>query len=132
MTALTSLSTGGAEILSYNLQIDSNGGGSGPWTDVSGQDGSYQLNLSQIISGLEGGRTYYFRYAAKNAHGWGPYSNVSYILMANKPDKIPSSITRTANLQTNVVISWDPTTNDRDSSVLSYRVLIKQNNGLFS
>ena len=32
--ALTDDETGGAAIISYNLQIDSAGGGSGPWSDV--------------------------------------------------------------------------------------------------
>lgn len=37
ITALTGTNTGGADITSYNLQIDSTGGGSGPWTEVVGE-----------------------------------------------------------------------------------------------
>jgi hypothetical protein len=33
-SALFDLSTGGAAILSYNLQIDETGGGSGPWINI--------------------------------------------------------------------------------------------------
>ena len=132
MTALEDDETGGAPIVSYNLQIDSDGGGSGPWTNVIGEDGNYSIALTTIINNLTGGTTYYFRYAARNAHGWGEYSNVSLILMATKPDKIASSLTRTQNVGIDVVISWDPTPNDRDSVVISYRVQIRQKNGLFS
>lgn len=34
--ALTSVAAGGASILSYNLQIDTTGGGSGPWINTQG------------------------------------------------------------------------------------------------
>jgi hypothetical protein len=42
--------TGGAEILSYNLQIDISGGGSGPWLDAKDY-----LELSAELSPLTEG-----------------------------------------------------------------------------
>jgi hypothetical protein len=33
-TELTELETGGSPIISYGLEMDSSGGGSGPWTEV--------------------------------------------------------------------------------------------------
>lgn len=32
--ALTLVESGGTDVLSYNLQIDTSGGGSGPWTNA--------------------------------------------------------------------------------------------------
>ena len=83
--ALSGTSAGGASILSYNVQIDLAGGGSGPWTNAQGYT-SDDTSLEAIISPLTEGQNYYFRYRAKNAHGWGEFSPISYVLMANKPD----------------------------------------------
>jgi len=123
--------TGGATILSYNLQIDSAGGGSGPWADVIG-DPDESLDLETVITALDGGTTYYFQYRAKNAHGWGEFSPISLVLMATKPDKILASVTRTVNVDTDVEISWDETPDDRDSDVSAYRIKIKKKNGTFA
>lgn len=78
ITELTGTQTGGAPILSYNLQIDSIGGGSSTsvtWTEVAGET-TDSLDLEQEIYGLTPGSLYYFRYRAKNAHGFGDYSPV--------------------------------------------------------
>jgi hypothetical protein len=73
--------TGGAQILSYNLQIDISGGGSGPWLDAKDS-----LDLSSELSPLNPGQYYFFRYRARNVHGWSDFSQISYVLMANIPD----------------------------------------------
>jgi len=85
LAELTGDATGGATILSYNLEMDAAGGGTGPWTEVQGST-TDNVATSITINYLTGGVTYYFRYRAKNVHDWGPYSNVSYFLMASRPD----------------------------------------------
>jgi len=46
--------TGGASILSYNLQIDTTGGGTGPWINAQGYT-SDNLTLFGIVSPLVSG-----------------------------------------------------------------------------
>jgi hypothetical protein len=70
--ALSGIATGGSSILSYNLEYESSGVGSGPWIEVSGFS-SDSLLLSHTLTSLTSGSTYCFRYRASNVMGWGPY-----------------------------------------------------------
>ena len=116
---LTGLETGGAPITAYVIEMDSAGGGSGPWTVISDS-----LVTQKIVTGLTQGDQYFFRYSAKNAHGTGQPSNVYFTLMATVPDLILPSATRTVNNDVNVIVSWDATANTRGSDVTAYRVTI--------
>jgi len=82
--ALAGLATGGSIIVSYNLQMDSTGGGSGPFVDIKGFT-TDDLSTEVIINNQVKGKIYFFRYRAKNAHGWGAFSPVNFVRMANKP-----------------------------------------------
>ena len=126
---LTADATGGSPILSYNLQIDSVGGGSGPWIEVQGESEDI-LATSGVVTGLTPGEPYFFRYRARNAHGWSEPSNVHFTLMATRPDQIPPSPSRTVDSDRDVIISWDATPNERDSAVTAYRVNVKSRNGI--
>ena len=71
------MNTGGAPIISYNLQYDQVGGGTGPWLEVAGET-SNSLLTQLTLPGLTAGLPYYFRYRAKNVHGWSPdYSPIT-------------------------------------------------------
>ena len=58
--------TGGAEILSYWLEADSTGSGTGPFVEIGGYT-TDSLQMNYIIENLESGKIYYFRYWAKNS-----------------------------------------------------------------
>jgi len=109
ITALSGTATGGAPILSYNLQKDQAGGGSGPWSEVVGET-TNQLQTEITINYLTGGKTYYFRYRAKNAHGWGLPGLVSAYLMASRPDKMSTPAT-TSNVGASVQVIWPASPN---------------------
>lgn len=94
--AFSGLETGGSIIISYNLQMDSTGGGSGPFTDIKGFS-SDDLSTEVIINAQTKGKIYFFRYRAKNAHGWGDFSAVNFVRMANKPNQIVTAITSNVN-----------------------------------
>jgi hypothetical protein len=84
-TALTtSAETGGASITSYHLQWDA--GTNTTWYDVVGLSPSYTSTSVILSSSVVAGNTYYFRVRAKNAQGWGSYSDVSSIKPQQKPD----------------------------------------------
>jgi hypothetical protein len=72
--ALPSAGNNGLPILSYSLEIDYNLSGSFQALIGETQD---QLGLEYTVNGLTKSQTYAFRYRAKNAYGWGPYSPVS-------------------------------------------------------
>ena len=78
---------------------------------------------------LTEGKLYYFRYRAKNAHGWGDFSPISWVLLANRPDQL-APVT-TTSVGTDVEISWNPTPHERFSEVFAYRVKIKRSDGIF-
>jgi hypothetical protein len=82
-TNLTGTATGGSTILSYHVEYDQAGGGSGPWTEVAGST-SNSLLTTHTLTSLQAGKMYYIRYRAKNAHGWSAgYSPVTAIMMAS-------------------------------------------------
>lgn len=129
ISELTGVATGGSPILSYHIEQDVAGGGSGPWTEVVGES-SDSLVLTHLLTGLTPGSMYYYRYRARNVHGWSDgYSPVRAILMASVPTA-PTAAT-TANSGANVIISWPLPTSDGSSTILGYRVKIKRNDGIF-
>ena len=127
--ALSGVEAGGADILSYNVAVDLSGGGSGPWTTNPQGSESDDASLIAVLQPLAEGQLFYFKYRAKNAHGWGPYSPIMAVRMANKPDQLaPATVT---NVGTMVEIDWNPTPNDRNSEVFEYRIKIKRSDGTF-
>lgn len=105
--------------------MDQAGGGTGPWITVD-ESLLTQHTITKLVERLP----YFFRYSAKNVHGYSEPSNVFYSLMATAPDQIQPSVTRTVNDGINVVISWDASPNDRGSAVFAYRILIHSKNAV--
>ena len=120
--------TGGSPVLSYNLQIDTQGAGAGPWINVQGY-ASDSLEMTGTVLPLTEGQLYYFRYRAKNVHGWGDYSPISWVLLANRPDTLDP--VTTTSVGTNVEISWNLTPHERFSPVFAYRIKVKRFDGIF-
>jgi hypothetical protein len=126
---LSEFESGGTTILSYNLQIDLAGGGNGPWTNVQGYTSdSLDLQGTVVIPNSQG-NYYYFRYRAKNAHGWGEFSPIMWVLLANRPDTILD--VQTTNVGLNVEISWAETPHNRYSNVIDYRIKIMRSDGIY-
>jgi hypothetical protein len=84
-TALTTATQyGGASVDSYHLQWDSGTSG-GTWTDLIGQDGSYQLLTTHTVTGVAGGGAYRFKVRAHNLHDWGAFSDEAVIYATSVP-----------------------------------------------
>jgi len=123
--------TGGAPILSYWLEIDSTGAGTGPWTEVGGYT-TDSLQLNYEISNSISGKQYYLRYWAKNSQGWSTTpSPVTAILMASAPSQLPSVVTTMSDSK--VRASWNFPTNTGGTGVVidAYRVKFRQKDGIF-
>jgi hypothetical protein len=73
---------GASPITSYSLEWDQ---ATGTWTPLFGfATASLALTWTQS-SGLVAGQSYSFRLRAKNANGWGPYSNTLVVVPSWTP-----------------------------------------------
>lgn len=117
---------GGAEIISYHLQYDDSSGGS-IWTDLIGL-ASDSLALTHTVStSIQVGSIYRYRYRAKNAFGFGPFSEPLYLYAARVPVQI-AQVTIT-NEDTVVRISWAAPSYNGGSPILGYRIKIQEQDG---
>lgn len=79
----------------------------GSFVEVHGFTTPYTLNSKLITSNVDSGRSYRFQYRAKNIHGWGSYSPISFILAATVPSvPIGEPETRVLPAETEVTITW--------------------------
>jgi hypothetical protein len=81
---LTESATGGAPILSYEINYDS-GTSLNEWTALKGFLAN-DLSLFYIQGGLIINMPYAVRYRAKNIFGWSEYSDYSLIYTIMTPD----------------------------------------------
>lgn len=111
----TAPANNGAAITSYDLQYSSDSS-SGPFTTLS----SALLVSPYVATGLTNGSLYFFRMAASNVMGYGPYS----LTASNTPRTVPSPITElSANpsgVSTSLILSWVAPYNG-GSAITGYR-----------
>lgn len=84
ITDLPEADTRGLPVLSYCLEIDrvlDN-----IYTEINGCSNT-SMALTHLIKGLVQGATYGFRYRARNAYGWGGYSQTALLKVATEPGK---------------------------------------------
>ena len=74
---------GGSPILTYELQMD--GGDGGNFTSIHGLTPYSMTTHFTVTEDVSKGRSHRFRYRAKNAVGWGPFSAEAVILAAEVP-----------------------------------------------
>lgn len=84
----------GAAINSLNIEIDNGLGGA--FAEVQGQSSNSMQLKATVSTGIVSGRYYRTRYRAKNEVGFGPYSEISYILAASIPEQ-PTTIEAVIN-----------------------------------
>lgn len=92
----------GSTITSYHIEIDDGNGGDfrelqGLTLDSLALTGMLDVN---VLSGVY----YRFKYRAKNEIGYGPFSDITYILTASIPE-VPEIISTTI-VGSEVIISW--------------------------
>ena len=92
----------GSPIVSYNIEIDDGFGGS--FTELQGNTLNSLAMTAQKKTGVVSGQLYRLRYRALNEIGFGPFSDIAYILTATVPYN-PTPVSTTI-LGKNVVISW--------------------------
>jgi len=70
---------------------------------------------------VEKGRTYRFRYRAKNVHGWGPFSDELYVIAASVP-AAPPSPTVLAVSATQIQLQLYPSQDNGGTAVTDYQL----------
>jgi fibronectin type 3 domain-containing protein len=94
-------SASGASV--YRLQVDKTNTFSAPVVDDT-----TIASTSRAVSSLSGGTTYYWRVAAKNAAGWGPYSSIFSFATASvvSAPTLSSPPNNATNQATSLSLSW--------------------------
>lgn len=92
----------GSPIQTYIIEIDDGLGNQ--FTPIQGADSDSLSLTAQFNTDVKSGNHYRVRYRVRNEIGFGPYSDVAYILAAVKPDQ-PTVLSVTIE-DDNTVISW--------------------------
>jgi hypothetical protein len=105
---------GGSEITQYELQYDD--GERGDFKSV------YQLSTTLIITeGVIAGASYRTRYRAKNFNGWGPISDINYVLAATAPPK-PFAPVRVSSTASEIEFLLTTSENTSGSEISEYNI----------
>lgn len=80
--------TGGSDILGYDLWRDD--GNNGDFYDMFESENILGLSYTDID--VVPGNTYRYKYRARNANGYGPFSDVGYMFAADVPDAPPAPV----------------------------------------
>jgi hypothetical protein len=114
----TAAEDGGSPILQYELQYD------------DGARGSYKsmftLNPINIITdGIQHGLEYRLRYRAQHFNGWGPLSDIAYIVAAGIPLKPPAPL-YVSTTSTHATVMLLQTPDDAGADISSYELYIDE------
>lgn len=101
----TSAATGGATILSYNIQWDL-GYGTGVYENLVGYASDYSTTAYTVTSGVSAGIVFSFRVRAKNMWGWGDYSDVLVVTPSAAPDQMGAVVTGRSAATGAVLLVW--------------------------
>lgn len=110
---------GGSPILSYSLEMDDDTG----FVSVSGEL-SDDLTTLRVVTLVNSGQTYTFRYRARNIYGWGDYSESTAIVTSSVPTPPLNIVTSNSEIATTVTISWDAPVNFGGDGILIDSYLI--------
>jgi hypothetical protein len=126
VTELSEIETGGAQILSYQIDYDMNTNNA-EWNELKGFSAN-DISLSTIKDNLIFNAEYMVRYRAKNIYGWSEYSDITSIYTIMAPDQ-PEAVTSML-VGVNVVFSWvEP--DSRGADILYYHVRVQSSNEEF-
>ena len=110
-------SDGGGAITGYRIEVSAN---RISWTTLEANTGT--AGTSYTHGGLEPATTRYYRVAAINAEGTGPYSNVATgRTNAGAPDA-PGSLRARADGPRSITLTWEVPSEDNGARITGYRI----------
>lgn len=129
VTPITGTLTGGADIMSYELQMSTSV--SGTFNSLEGGEPNTYKTTTQFIvtNGIVAGQTYIFRYRVLNRQGWSEFSGTTAILAAQVPLQVGPVVT--SMNAANVKIAWI-TPDNGASALLKYVIMIQKADGTYA
>ena len=89
------------------------------------------MNLDYTVKSLVKGREYSFRYKAKNAYGWGDYSESARLLVATEPAQPTASPSFIESSETDIRIGLQiDTIENNGSQILEYSLELSDDDGV--
>ena len=102
--------------MNYEIQIDN--GRRGPYTSI------YTLNpVVTFTSFIQEGVSYRLKYRAQNFNGWGPLSNIAYIIAGTIPS-IPQAPILVGSTTTSIYFLLEPPVDNGGSVITSYQLWV--------
>ena len=122
------LSTGGAAISGYRIEISEHPDSASAWTTLV--ENYTNFPATYVHRGLAPGSTRYYRVAANNSAGTGPTSNVAEATTEATIPRAPTGLTATANGTMSIDLAWMAPTDDGGAEIVGYRIQVSTTNGL--
>ena len=116
---------GGAVIEGYKIEVSTNGSS---WSDLEANSGDAATTYSH--TSLTAGTTRHYRVSAKNSAGTGPVSNTDDATTNSSAVAIPgapTSLTATADGETEIDLSWIAPSDDGGADISGYKIEVSTN-----
>lgn len=111
----------GGTLKALNLQMD--GGGDGIYKDLIGPEPTCLDPIFTVLTGINPGTTYLFRYRVMNDFGWSDFSPVTAIAAASVPSSPPKPVVVSVS-STQVQLSFSQPSFDGGSPLSKYELYV--------
>ena len=116
---------GGSRITGYRIEFSDTG--SGGWDDLV--DDTDDTKTSYTHTGLEPGTRQYYRVAAINRDGEGPWSDIDDATTEGGVPGVPRNLTAVESGSSRINLSWSAPISDGGSRITGYEIEVSSNGG---
>ena len=116
---------GGSDITGYRIEFSDTG--SGGWDDLV--DDTESTRTSYTHTGLDPDTRQYYRVAAINRDGVGPWSDPANATTEGGVPGVPRNLTAVESGSSRINLSWSAPTSDGGSRITGYKIEVSSNGG---